>query len=131
MEDFFEQNLIGEHEFRVVVVSYHLQAVISVLLLGRKGSSSFSLKQKIGDFWAAQLVKNLALDFGSGHDLRVVGSSPTLNMEPAWDSLSLPMPLSPAHAFLLSLSLSQKTKQNKTKQEIKFLHKKKCLPLSK
>ena len=37
--------------------------------------------------WVAQPGKHLTLDFGSGHDLRVVRSSPmlgsTLNMEPA------------------------------------------------
>ena len=34
---------------------------------------------------AAQSVKRLALDFGSGQDPRVVG----LSTEPAWDSLSV------------------------------------------
>ena len=40
-----------------------------------------------GGAWVGQLVKCLTLDFGSGHDLRVVRSSPqlgsTLNVEPA------------------------------------------------
>ena len=31
----------------------------------------------------AQSVKQVTLDFGSGHGLRVVGSSPTLGVEPA------------------------------------------------
>ena len=50
----------------------------------------------------------MTLDFGSGHDLTVMGSSPVsgsvLCMEPVWDSppLSLPLP----HWFSLSLSLS-------------------------
>ena len=37
--------------------------------------------------WVAQAVKHLTLDFSSGHDPHVVGSSPTsgsvLSMEPA------------------------------------------------
>ena len=44
----------------------------------------------------AQLVKLPTLDFGSGHDLRVVELSPTLDsvlgIESAWDSLLLPFP---------------------------------------
>jgi len=52
---------------------------------------TLSLKKKKkegrGCTWVAQLVKCPTLDFGSGHDLRVVRSSPmsgsTLGMEPA------------------------------------------------
>ena len=66
------------------------------------------LKIKFQDTLVAQSVEDLTLDFGSGHDLRVVGSSSTLgtalNTEPAWDSLSLPLPLSPTH----TLSLKEK-----------------------
>ena len=55
--------------------------------------------------WVAQLVKRLDLDFGSGHDLRVVRLSPmlgsTLDGEPP-SPLPLPLP-SPAHALSLSL----------------------------
>ena len=53
----------------------------------------------------AQLVEHPTLDFGSGHDPRVTGLSPTLgsalNMEPAWDSVSVshPLPLSPAFSL--------------------------------
>jgi len=47
--------------------------------------------------WVAQLVKHPTLDFSSGHDLRVIRSNPALgsvlSVEPAWDSLSLPLPL--------------------------------------
>ena len=54
----------------------------------------------------AQSVERPALDFGSGHDLRVVRSSPTLgsvlSTEPAWDSLSILPPLAHAHALVLS-----------------------------
>ena len=53
----------------------------------------------------AQSVECPSLDVGSGHDPRVVGSSPmsgsALSTEPARDSLSAP-PL-----LMLSLSLSQ------------------------
>ena len=53
----------------------------------------------------ARSVKRPTLDFGSGHDPRVVGSSPTLDsmlsMEPAWDSLSLS--LCPSPQLVLSL----------------------------
>ena len=45
-----------------------------------------------GGAWVAQSVKHLTLDFNSGHDLGVVGSSPMLGsmlgMAPAWDSFS-------------------------------------------
>ena len=60
----------------------------------------------------AQLVECLTLDFGSGHDPRVMGSSPTLgsvlSVEPASDSLSPPLPLSPDCAQALSLFLTLK-----------------------
>ena len=53
----------------------------------------------------AHPVKHLTLDFGSGHDLRVMGSSPTsgslLNAESA---LLLPLPLPLLLARALSLS---------------------------
>ena len=43
--------------------------------------------------WVAQLAEHPTLDFASGHDPRVVGSSPVsgsvLSVEPAWDSLFL------------------------------------------
>ena len=35
-------------------------------------------KKSLGGAWVAQSVKHLALDFGSGHDLRVVRLSPVL-----------------------------------------------------
>ena len=57
----------------------------------------------------AQLGKHLTLGFGSGHDLRVARSSPTLGSVlsevSAWDSLPLPLPL--PLVLSLSLSLSQ------------------------
>ena len=49
--------------------------------------------------YVAQSVDCPTLDFGSGHDPRVVGSSPKLgsglSVEPAWDSLSLLLLSSP------------------------------------
>ena len=44
--------------------------------------------------WVVQLVKRLALDFDSGHDLIVHEIEPHIGVcahstEPAWDSLSL------------------------------------------
>ena len=66
----------------------------------------------------AQSVDHATLDFNSGHDPRVVGSSPTsglmLGMEFAQDSLSTPSPL----VLTCSLSLSQKMK-NKYKKDSK------------
>ena len=45
------------------------------------------------DAWLVQSVKHLTLDFSSGHDPRVLGSSSmsgsVLSIEPAWDSLSV------------------------------------------
>ena len=56
-----------------------------------------------GGTWVAQLVEHLTLGFGSGHDPRVVESSPAsrsmLSLEPAWDILSLSAPLTHLHAF--------------------------------
>ena len=50
----------------------------------------------------AQLVKPLAIDFGSGHDLMVCEVKPHVGLyadsvEPVWDSLS-PSPLCPTPA---------------------------------
>ena len=46
--------------------------------------------------WVAQFAKRLTLGFGSGHDLTVRGIKPCIGLcpgsvEPAWDSLSLPL----------------------------------------
>ena len=56
----------------------------------------------------AQSVERLTLDFGSGHDLMVLGMEPCVGLhtdipDPAWDSLYP----SPACACSLSLSLSK------------------------
>ena len=60
--------------------------------------------------WVAQWVEHLTLDFGSGHNLIVHEFKPgiglcTDSVEPAWNSLSLPLSL--PLPFLLSLSLSK------------------------
>ena len=64
----------------------------------------------------AQSVKH-PLGFSSGHDLTICGMESHVelqndNVEPAWDSLSLPLCLSPAHSQLLTCvhSLSLKNK---------------------
>ena len=73
--------------------------------------------------WVAQLVEEPTLDFSPGHDPRVVGSNPVsdsvLNMEPAWDPLSLslcPTPPSPSQIKIL------KRYKKKRKNEILMAH---------
>ena len=62
--------------------------------------------------WVVQSVERPTLDFGSGHDPRVAGSSPASGstLEPAWDSVSLsPCPSHPlAHADSLTLKIKNK-----------------------
>ena len=59
----------------------------------------------------AQLVKHPSLDFGSGHDLRVLGLSPasgsTLRGE-SEDSFSLSLPLSPTPSTFSQIDKSKK-----------------------
>ena len=62
-----------------------------------------------GGAWVAQSVKSLTLDFGSDHDLRVVGSSPTWGWALSAKSAS---PSPPA----LSLSDINKLKLRKKSQ---------------
>ena len=57
----------------------------------------------------AQSVKRLTLHFGSGHDLKVLEFEPCVGLcadsvEPAWDSLSLPLP---AHAPSVCLKMNK------------------------
>ena len=68
----------------------------------------------------AQPVKHPTLGFSLGHDLTVCGIEPRIgfcadSMEPAWDSLSLPLPL--FHVCSLSQKKPQKQKQNKQQQK--------------
>ena len=69
---------------------------------------------------AAQWVKHLTLDFGSGHDLTVHEFKPCVRLcvdsaELAWDSLSLflSLPLPRSCSLTLSLSLSRSLSVNK------------------
>jgi len=58
--------------------------------------------------WVAQLIRHPILDFGSGHDLRVVRLSPGARLHTQWGLLrifSLPLPFCP---LMCSLSLSRK-----------------------
>ena len=68
-----------------------------------------------GDTWVAQSVEHRTLDFGSGHDPRVVGSSPhvlgsMLSMG-ACLRFSLFLCSSPLHSCSCSRSLSLKEKK--------------------
>ena len=60
-----------------------------------------------GGVWVVQSLERQTVDFGSGHDPRVMRSSPvsgsTLKMEPAWDSLSLSLSLSLSNKILKKL----------------------------
>ena len=64
----------------------------------------------------AQSVEHPTLNFGSSHDPRVMGWSPTLgsalSVDPAWDSLSLSFSLSPSAPLPYSCPLSLKKKKN-------------------
>ena len=61
--------------------------------------------------WVAQWVKRLTLDFGSGHDLTFLGSSPTSgSVLRAWSLLGI---LSPPLSHLLLPSHSLSLTQNK------------------
>ena len=61
----------------------------------------FSVQRKsmVWGAWVAQSLKHPTLNLGSGRDLTVHGIEPrvglcTDSVEPAWDPLSLPVPLS-------------------------------------
>ena len=77
----------------------------------------------------AQSVEHPTLDFGSGHDPRVVGSSPKLgsmlSMKPAWNSPSFsappPLLLSLSLPLSLSLALSQIKKFKKIFKILNYL----------
>ena len=68
---------------------------------------------KILSTWVAQSAKHLTLDFGSGHDRRVLRSVPMLDsvhgVEPAWVSVFPAAP--PSQPYLCSVSLSLKKKK--------------------
>ena len=61
------------------------------------------LKTKSRGTWAAQVVKCLTLDLGSGQDLTICGIKARVRLcadsaGSAWDSVSLSLSLFPAHA---------------------------------
>lgn len=60
-------------------------------------------KRKTGGTCGAQSVKQQTLDFGSDHELRVMGSGSALSVKSAWDPL--PLSLCPFPALSLSLLL--------------------------
>ena len=66
-------------------------------------------------------VKLLTLDFGSGHDPRVVGSSPVMSPCSAWsllEILSLPVPLPLLQcAQVVSQQKKKKDRQRKRKEK--------------
>ena len=73
----------------------------TIVLIGKRGP------------WVAQAVKGLTLDFSSGHDLRVLRSSPVTALRWAWSLLkilALPLPLHTPTLCLhpCALSLSKK-----------------------
>ena len=64
--------------------------------------------------WVARVVESPALDFGSGHDLMVLGIKPSVGLhadstEPARDSRSLSLPL--PYLCLLSLNINKLKKK--------------------
>ena len=63
----------------------------------------------------AQSVKHLTLGFSSGHDLTVREFKPHIrlhsdSMEPAWDSLSLPLSLPLPRSCTLSFKINKHLK---------------------
>ena len=66
--------------------------------------------QTCGGAWVAQSVERLTLDFSSGHDLRVVGSSPALGSARTARSLPgiLSLPLSRSHFLTLKMNKLRK-----------------------
>ena len=70
----------------------------------------------------AQSVKHPTLDFISGHDLRVLTSSPTsgsvLGEEPAWDSLSPSSHPQPQACTLAPFLLRREERKEKTGREL-------------
>ena len=63
--------------------------------------------------WMVQSLKHLTLHFSSGQDLMVRELKPRVRLcadseEPAWDSLSLSLPLPCSHVCFLSLSKMNK-----------------------
>ena len=79
--------------------------------LKQKRKKKDALKNYNGGAWMVQLVEGLTLSFGSGHDPRVMGSSPKLDSMLSVDSLSLSPNLSLClcHFLLLVHMLSKES----------------------
>ena len=98
---------------------------------GGPGSPSFSIEsdfqlcnQKMSGApgWLAQLVKCPTLDFGSGHDLRVMRSSPVSVAWWVWSLikiLSVPLPLSLSPHLLTLYQKLKKTKNKQTNKKVR------------
>ena len=74
----------------------------------------------------AQSVEHLALDFGSGHDLMVRKFKPCIrlcadNMEPACDSLSPSLSVSPPLVLSFYLKIKKKDKSDHIRISTKLL----------
>ena len=102
--------------FKIIPSILRIITIHMYLTTGKGGGAS-----------VAQQVKHLPLGFGSGHDLTIHGFKPLIGLyadgrEPAWDSLSLPLSVSPLSAHVLSLSenkyINSKKKKKKKKKEL-------------
>ena len=77
-----------------------------------KPSLTMLSKRKIRGTWVAPSVKRPTVGFGSGHDLTVRESEPSMGLcadsaEPAWDSLSTPPSVPPLLAVHLPLKVNK------------------------
>ena len=69
----------------------------------KRSQVSTTFKEEGGGAYMAQLVKRLTLDFSSGHDPRVMGSSPMLGSVLSVET-TCPSPSAPPSACVCSLS---------------------------
>ena len=86
--------------------------------VGQTPNSVYTRGYKVRGAWVAQLLEHLTLDFGSGHDFMVHETEPhielcTDSVEPAWDSLSVPLPNLCLHSLSLSKKISKHLKNHK------------------
>ena len=92
-------------------------AILQEFIIKKSSSLCVRIYVLNGGTWVAQWVKQLTLDFFSGHDLTVRKWSPKsgsmLNVKPAWNSFSpslFALPLVCAHVCMGTRALSQKNK---------------------
>ena len=87
------------------------------LLTGERTNTGLSGTIRRDGVGVAQLVKRLTLDFGSGHDVTVIRSSPMLGCALCRACLDFSLPLSALpESCLLALFVSQKKKNLKKKK---------------